>query len=129
MTHDARIVMTVRILAIVILCNLPPLSFIFGFFAGDKTFYGNDYYYTSHSGKFLSRRYQGLAHSGGFPDILEKFDSHKAKYPSDTVLYRCFVKNPLKFWDWGIYLTDPKYQIPYKEEPPLTKEPKESLGN
>lgn len=116
---------TLRILIIIIISNLPPVSFIFGFFARDKTLYGSDYFYTSGSGAFLSRRYFGLSGSGQFSEVLEKFESHKTQYPADTILYRCFAKHPLKFWDWWIYLTDPKYQIPYKKEPPYTPEPPE----
>ena len=32
----------------------------------------------------------------------------------DTILYRVFAINPLKFWRWGEYLFDWRYRLPYE---------------
>lgn len=31
----------------------------------------------------------------------------------DTLLYRTFKRNPLKFWNWYEYIVDEKYKYPY----------------
>lgn len=33
---------------------------------------------------------------------------------SDTVVYRLFAINPLKFWRWSEYIFDWRYRLPYK---------------
>ena len=33
---------------------------------------------------------------------------------ADTVLYRTFKRNPLKFWNWRYYLTSDLYKYPMK---------------
>ena len=33
----------------------------------------------------------------------------------DTILYRVFAINPLKFWRWGEYLFDRRYSLPYED--------------
>ena len=32
---------------------------------------------------------------------------------SDTIVYRLFAINPLKFWRWGEYIIDWRYRLPY----------------
>ncbi len=32
---------------------------------------------------------------------------------SDTIMYRLFYKNPLKFWNWGEYFYSKKYNLEY----------------
>jgi len=32
---------------------------------------------------------------------------------SDTIVYRLFTINPIKFWRWGEYIFDWRYRLPY----------------
>ncbi|MBS1578927.1 MAG: hypothetical protein JST29_04735 [Bacteroidetes bacterium] len=34
---------------------------------------------------------------------------------SDTIVYRLFAINPLKFWRWGEYIFDWRYRLPYTD--------------
>lgn len=46
------------------------------------------------------------------------FTSFKDAHPeySDLKLYRTFKRNPLKFWNWYVYLTNERYAYEYQEE-------------
>ena len=39
----------------------------------------------------------------------------KAMPQNDTVVYRLFSINPLKFWRWGEYIFDWRYRLPYTD--------------
>ncbi|HUS03762.1 MAG TPA: hypothetical protein VMY77_18610 [Chitinophagaceae bacterium] len=36
------------------------------------------------------------------------------KLKNDSIIYRCFRKDPWAFWRWGEYLSDKRYLLPYK---------------
>ncbi|MFC4263275.1 hypothetical protein ACFOWM_10325 [Ferruginibacter yonginensis] len=40
---------------------------------------------------------------------------------SDTVVYRLFAINPLKFWRWGEYIFDWRYRLPYTDWDAIVK--------
>jgi hypothetical protein len=46
------------------------------------------------------------------------FASFKDAHPeyTDLKLYRTFKRNPLKFWNWYVYLTNERYDYEYQEE-------------
>lgn len=39
----------------------------------------------------------------------------RAMPQSDTVVYRLFAINPLKFWRWGEYIFSWRYRLPYAD--------------
>lgn len=51
--------------------------------------------------------------------ILDKSALEECKIPhipqSDTIVYRLFAINPLKFWRWGEYIFDWRYRLPYTD--------------
>ena len=51
--------------------------------------------------------------------ILDKAFLEGCKAPripqSDTIVYRLFAINPLKFWRWGEYIFDWRYRLPYTD--------------
>ncbi|MBN3583182.1 hypothetical protein JYB64_12355 [Algoriphagus aestuarii] len=52
-------------------------------------------------------------------EVMERhFASFKNEHPeySDLKLHRTFKRNPLKFWNWYIYLTNERYDYKYQEE-------------
>lgn len=50
--------------------------------------------------------------------ISRKFSNYRKDHPADSILYRNFKMNPLYFWEWYDYATDPVYKLPYKAMPP-----------
>jgi len=53
-----------------------------------------------------------------FNQIKSNFEVFKKNNPDtkDTVLYRNFKINPLKFWNWHDYLVHERYKLAYKKE-------------
>ena len=50
-------------------------------------------------------------------DLMERhFQDYLKNNPqtTDTVIYRTFKRNPLKFWNWRFYLTSDLYKYPVK---------------
>lgn len=48
------------------------------------------------------------------PMMKNQFNSFLIEnlYTKDTILFRTFKKEPLKFWNWNSYFTDKKYKYP-----------------
>ncbi|RPD91198.1 hypothetical protein EGM88_14765 [Aureibaculum marinum] len=46
---------------------------------------------------------------------FEKFEKENLN-TNDSILYRTFKINPLKFWNWHEYITHPRYKLPYKSK-------------
>ena len=44
------------------------------------------------------------------------YERFREKYPgsTDTIVYRMFDINPLKFWRWYEYIVDWRYTLPYE---------------
>lgn len=102
---------SIIVAAIIVVSNIPVVSFFIGFISDERHFYGqNDYVYISQSG-FDSRN----SHYEDYEDIISGFERYKKAYPEDSILYRTFKINPLKFWYWREYIVEPKYRLPYKQ--------------
>jgi len=48
-----------------------------------------------------------------FDMCKRKFSAFKKQNSADTVLYRLCRKNILKFWNWGNYILQEKFNLPY----------------
>lgn len=83
----------------------------------------NDWYYrySNFSGTFttLEIPIQGRLYkrppNGEFILNRPNFYGCRAMPPSDTVVYRLFAINPLKFWRWGEYIFSWRYRLPYAD--------------
>lgn len=83
----------------------------------------NDWYYrySNISGTFttLEIPIQGRLYkrppNGEFILNRPNFLGCRAMPPSDTVVYRLFAINPLKFWRWGEYIFSWRYRLPYAD--------------
>lgn len=86
-------------------------------YTGLKTILGGlpVYNYTTESNGFEGSEipWKGLS----FENTIGNFKNFKVENPktNDTVLYRTFKIEPLKFWYWQDYLTHDRYKLPYKE--------------
>ena len=98
------------------------IVFILAFanFSGFKELTGinNDYYrYSNYSGTVTRHEifYQGRFMSKEYPEEFWKTKEFERKYPknTDTTLFRNFSINPLKFWRWGEYIFNWRYNLPY----------------
>ncbi len=79
-----------------------------------KTFFGGLPVYNYET---LNRSYLEVPWKGStFDNIENGFNSYKHENPNtnDTILYRTFKMNPLKFWLWHDYATDKRYRLKYK---------------
>lgn len=76
---------------------------------------GNDYYYTTAHGEFTGQEDEYKGGKGDLERIERSFGEFRKVHPQtqDTVLYRTFTRNPLKFWYWRDYLTNCRYAYPY----------------
>lgn len=89
-------------------------------FSGFKELTGinRDYYrYSNYSGTVTRHEifYQSRIMSKEYVGQFWKTKEFKRIYPgnTDTVLYRNFAMNPLKFWRWGEYVFNWRYRLPY----------------
>ncbi len=89
-----------------------------------KNFTGlNDWYYrySNISGTYtvLENPIQGRIFGRYYKDafILNKRNAYGcvALLQSDTIVYRLFAINPLKFWRWGEYIFSWRYRLPYTD--------------
>ena len=95
------------ILVFLVLCNIPPLKWIFTWFDHD------DYQYSNYNGSFT---FQEIQFKGDDFDLcMYRFNNlKKTGEISDTVLYRLNRNNPFKFWRYADYLLKAKYHLPYQ---------------
>lgn len=110
---------TIAVLLVIIISNIPVVSFFIGVFTGTKSFYGTGYNYKSSLGKFhvSASNLKGDDFNTMYNDLIMQFKAYKKVNPKDTILYRNFKINVLKFWFWREYLTEEHYHLPYKELP------------
>ena len=84
-------------------------------YTGLKTVLGGlpVYNYTTESNEFEGYEipWKGL----NFENTIANFKKFKEENPksNDTVLYRTFKIEPLKFWYWHDYLTHDRYKLSY----------------
>ena len=94
----------VLIFAIIVICNLPPIRLLFG---------GFDCEFSNSDGSFT---YSEMTFKGSdFIRCQYKFISFKKEKLGDTTLYRLCPMSILHFWDYGPYLFEDKYKVPYKD--------------
>jgi hypothetical protein len=72
------------------------------------------YTYSSKDGKYIFEEYEPQTLTLKRVDELWKI-TIKENNLQDTVLYRNFSKDPLKFWLWRSYFTHERYKYPYIE--------------
>lgn len=77
--------------------------------------FGEDwYYYSTANQKFVIEEIpeKGL----NLKRVSLSFEKYLKENPKtqDTILYRNFSRNPLKFWHWREYLFHKRYDYPYR---------------
>jgi len=70
------------------------------------------YYFTTKNGEFYFDLYEAKGRDFAMMDRWWK-NYKETKQPTDTIIYRTFKINPLKFWEWRQYLFSKKYRYPY----------------
>ncbi|MDN3588061.1 hypothetical protein QWY86_15365 [Pedobacter aquatilis] len=95
----------IAILALIIISNLPPISF----------FFQEDYAYQNKDGSF---KYQEHAGKGlDFEVCKIRFNRFKVENPNNPnkTLYRTFNLKPWRFWEWREMITNPeRFKLPYE---------------
>jgi hypothetical protein len=78
--------------------------------------------YTTIHGKFTADEFPEKGRD--FARVERMFADFKKSNPqtSDTILYRTFSKNPLKFWHWHEYIFNKGYRLPYKPPSEIKKD-------
>lgn len=100
--------MTIWILIVITICNLPPIKWIFLFFDHD------DYRYSNIDGWFTYEEFQFKGRD--FKMGQRRFEDFKEQCKcGDTILYKLNKNNFLKFWRYSDYLFRKKYHLPYQE--------------
>lgn len=108
-----RILKGMFILIFIMLCNIPIVSGLINCaIEGIDPLYGPIYHFQSGKNGFDTD-------TMSFNEIYTRervFAEYKKQHPSDTILYRTFAINPLKFYLWLDYVRRPEYQYPYKKK-------------
>lgn len=106
---DKKWIVRIVIIAIIVLVsNIPIVSFFISLLFGDVGLY-NRINLRSKLGGFSSEK----AYYDHPDSAIKAFERYRAIHPEDSVLYRNSpMINPLKFWLWRVYLTEPLYRIP-----------------
>lgn len=94
--------------------NISEVNVIIRFFTGEIDFKNNHYSLTTQSRRFDTRSFTLRNHDV----LLKEFNRYKQFYPNDTVLYRTYSINVLKFWNWRNYLFSDFYRYPYLSPQP-----------
>jgi hypothetical protein len=96
-------ILIIIVAIVVLLVNIPPVKQIIG---SDDCRYSND------NGSFTFQE----TNFGGYDYHLcmNRWKLYKIKYKADTILYRLTPMHPLSFWNYGDYLFQEKYRIPFK---------------
>ena len=68
--------------------------------------------YSNYNGTFTFEEMN--SHERNFDMCERKFNEFKKENRQDTVLYRLCRKQFFKFWNWGNYLSQKKFSLPYK---------------
>jgi hypothetical protein len=108
-------------LIVVVITNVPPVNGIIGVFLNEGL-----YRYSNETGSctklemplFNSKPYRGQ----------KTVSKTCMSTTGDSVIYRLFSKNPLKFWNWAEYFYRKKYELPYKSWKEIRKRRGYDLG-
>lgn len=98
------------------------LAILFTNWSGFKEISGinNNYYrYSNLSGTITKSEtlWQGRVINKKTAFGKADWSNFKSQYPgsTDTLTYRLFKINPLKFWRWGEYIFNWRYRLPYAD--------------
>ncbi len=112
---------------LVVLSNLPPIQTITGLNFDYHRFSNKNGSYTFCEIPFKGRtysRYRVLED----PYFWLEYEFYHPK-SGDTILYRLFARNPLKFWHWAEYIYDWRFELPYKDWDEIKKKRGYELKN
>ena len=102
----------VLILILLVTVNIPRVSLGIMIVTEDNQYKKTNYHYSSSASDGFS-----VWSRKGFEDVQGQFERYKKLHNSDTVLYRNFTKDYWKVWRWAVFLSDERYQLPYKNLP------------
>jgi hypothetical protein len=98
------------VLSILLISNIRPIKSIYGLLIDE-----NHYKYSNANGSYTSMDNQFKNSYLNLDEIsLLKENIYLNLHSNDTVIYRCFKKDPFAFWRWGEYFYDKRYVLPYK---------------
>jgi hypothetical protein len=104
------IIRSVIVISIVIITNIPIISFFFSFVIGEKHFYGRHFKLSSGQGGFST----DSSYYENPKVVIEAFERYRLEHPNDSILYRDYPNiNPLKFWRWREYIVEDIYRLPH----------------
>lgn len=97
----------ISVIAVVLLANLTPLSYL----------WREDYTYRNYDGSF---RFNEEGSAGfNFKMARTRYRWFLKDHPEkqrDTLLYRTFTIKPWRFWQWGDFVFGPdRFKLPYKK--------------
>ena len=102
---------SLKVIAVILLCIINVTG------VKEITAINRDYYkYSNYGGTYTiyeipsqGRTFNGVVKTCSFPQFLQKYPG-----THDTIVYRLFKINPLKFWRWYEYIFDWRYSLPYE---------------
>lgn len=98
------------IILFIAVSNIPIISFLIDTITNQRgLLYGSRYQFISKNDGFNSEKYIWTTEQ----ELINHFSDYKKNNPRDSVLYRTFKINPLKFWLWRDYIVEPYYKYPY----------------
>jgi len=92
--------------------NIPQVSLAIMIMTDDSDYKKSNYHYSSGKSDEFS-----VWSRKGYEDVLAQFEIYKTQQNSDTILYRNFKPEWWKIWRWGFFLSENRYQLPFKEMP------------
>lgn len=115
-----KLMLSAGIVSVLIITNIPIVSVFIGLITGTESLKnGVNAIYSSESSGFVvaSVNIPGTYAKDKYPELIKRFEQYKKHNPSDSILYRNYRRNPLRFWMWYRYWLDrdnPMYQLPYR---------------
>lgn len=101
------------VLAFILVANWPLVKNVTGLNDGYYRYSNQSGTYTALETPIQNRMYKKPP-GGRWIINAPNWYSCKAMPQTDTVVYRLFKINPLKFWRWGEYIFDWRYRMPYE---------------
>jgi len=97
----------ITVLIIIVLSNIPPIKSVLGVLLND------DWYRYSNGNGSYTFVDQQLSNSIYRLNKIVPL-SCRTENNGDTIVYRLFYRNPLRFWNWAEYFYSKKYQMEFK---------------
>jgi len=96
-------------LAVIMVANIPIVSFYISLLSGERPLYSAPFKLTSGLGGFSS----DSTYYDNPDSAVKAFVRYRKLHPQDSTLYRNYpIINPLKFWHWREYVSEEVYRIP-----------------